>query len=140
MPDELTMQETARWLRFAKEDLDGATHRQSGVPRHSCLLAQQSAEKAIKSILAFLDLRIPKSHDLDMLKNLLPDEWEIKRRFDDLSELTFWAVESRYPGDLPEATTDDAKAAVLLAEEILISVESSLRKHGFKGGHRSGNH
>lgn len=67
-----------------------------------------------------------------MLKNLLPDEWEVKTRFDDLSELSFWAVESRYPGDLPEATEDDAEAAVLLAERILISVEGGLREHGFR--------
>ncbi len=131
MTDDLIVREAARWLRFAKEDLDGAMKRQSGVPRHSCLLAQQSAEKAIKSVLAFLDLRIPRSHDLDMLKNLLPDEWEVKTRFDDLSELSFWAVESRYPGDLPEATSDDADAATSLAERILTSVENSLREHGF---------
>jgi HEPN domain-containing protein len=131
MPDELIMRETARWLRFAKEDLDAAVKLQSGIPRHSCLLAQQSAEKAIKSILAFLDLRIPKSHDLDMLKNLLPDEWEVKTRFDNLSQLSFWAVESRYPGDMPEATRDDADAAVRLAEQVLTSVENSLRKNGF---------
>lgn len=131
MPDDLIMQETARWLRFAKEDLDAAIMLQSGTPRHSCLLAQQSAEKAIKSIFVFLDMRISKSHDLDMLKNLLPDEWEVKTRFDDLSELSFWAVESRYPGDMPEATGEDADAAVRLAKEILISVENSLRENGF---------
>ena len=62
MPDDLAAREAARWLRFAKEDLDGARQRQSGVPRHSCMLAQQSAEKALKSVLAFLDLRIPKTH------------------------------------------------------------------------------
>lgn len=27
MPDELIMREAARWLRFAKEDLDGALKR-----------------------------------------------------------------------------------------------------------------
>lgn len=131
MPDDLIMQETARWLRFAKEDLDAAIMLQSGTPRHCCLLAQQSAEKAIKSIFVFLDMRIPRSHDLDMLKNLLSDEWEVKTHFDDLSELSFWAVESRYPGDMPEATGEDADTAVRLAKGILISVENSLRENGF---------
>lgn len=123
MPDELVLQETARWLRYAIEDLDAAIALQSGTPRHSCLLAQQSAEKAIKSIYVFLDLRVPRSHDLDMLRNLLPEGWSIKERFDDLSELSFWAVESRYPGDANTATT--------LAKDILSCVTDSLKNNGF---------
>lgn len=131
MPDELVIQETARWLRYAQEDLDTATSLRPGVPRHSCLLAQQSAEKAIKSIYVFLDMRVPKSHDLDMLRNLLPDNWNTKSRFESLSELSFWAVESRYPGDMPEATADDADAAVRMADEVLRSVEDDLQANGF---------
>jgi len=127
MPDELILQETARWLRYAREDLDAAIALQSGTPRHSCLLAQQSAEKAIKSIYVFLDLRVPRSHDLDMLRNLLPDGWDIKTRFDSLSELSLWAVESRYPGDMPEASREDADAATALAESVLCCVEDNLR-------------
>lgn len=132
MPDEAILQETARWLRYAEEDFDGAdTLRTSGTPRHSCSLAQQSAEKALKSIYAFLDMRIVKSHDLDMLKNLLPGGWDVKTRFPDLSELSFWAVESRYPGNLPEAAAEDADAAVALAGEVLASVKRGLREHGY---------
>ena len=78
-------------------------------------------------------MRIPKSHDLDMLKNLLPDGWDVKTRFTELSELSFWAVESRYPGDLPEATAEDADIALALAREVLASVESGLRDHGYPG-------
>ncbi|MHB9037084.1 MAG: HEPN domain-containing protein [Armatimonadota bacterium] len=131
MPDELVMLETARWLQYTREDLDAAIALQSGTPRHSCLLAQQSAEKAIKSIYVFLDQRVPRSHDLDMLISQLPDGWDIKTRFDDLSELSFWAVESRYPGDAPEATRDDADCAVALAKDVLSCVEKSLQNNGF---------
>lgn len=131
MPDELILLETARWLRYAREDLDAAIVLQPGIPRHSCLLAQQSAEKAIKSIYVFLNLRVPRSHDLDMLKNLLPNEWEIKKRFDSLSELSIWAVESRYPGNFLEAAKEDAEAAINMAKDILLCVESDLHKNGF---------
>ena len=131
MPDELILLETTRWLRYAREDLDAAIALKPTTPRHSCLLAQQCAEKAIKSIYVFLDLRVPRSHDLDMLKNLLPDEWNIKARFNDLSELSVWAVESRYPGDMPEATKEDADAATNMAKDILCCVDSDLRKKGF---------
>lgn len=131
MPDDLVIEETARWLRYAGEDLDGARTALSGTPRHACLLAQQSAEKAIKSIFVFLDERVPRSHDLDMLKNLLPDGWTIKSRFDDLSQLSFWAVESRYPGAMPDATREDADAAVRLAQDVLRCIEDDLSRHGF---------
>ena len=76
-------------------------------------------------------MEIPRSHDLDLLKNLLPAGWDIKTRFDDLSELGFWAVESRYPSDLPEATGDDADAAVALAGDVLALVEQDLIDNGF---------
>jgi len=131
MPDDLVLQETNRWLTYAREDLDAALALRLGVPRHACLHAQQSAEKAIKSIYVFLDMRVPRSHDLDMLRNLLPDGWDIKTRFDDLSELSLWAVESRYPGNWPEARHEEAEAAVALAKEVLACVEQGLRDNGY---------
>jgi len=78
MPDESIIHETGRWLRYAREDMDAAVAlRDNSTPRHSCMLAQQSAEKAIKSIYAFLNVTIPKTHDLDMLANQLPADWEV---------------------------------------------------------------
>lgn len=131
MRHDLIMAEAARWLRYANEDYNAAVLlQQTDTPRHACLMAQQSAEKAIKSIHAFLDNPIHKSHDLDLLKNLLPDGWAIKTQFPDLSELSFWAVESRYPGDLPEASREDADAALSMAKAILDSVQNDLHKHG----------
>ncbi len=44
MPDEPVLIETARWLRYATEDLDAAFANLTGPPRHSCMLAQQSAD------------------------------------------------------------------------------------------------
>lgn len=131
MQRDLTMAEATRWLRYAREDYDAAVLlRQTGTPRHTCLMAQQSAEKAIKSIYAFLDKPIPRSHDLDLLKNLLPDGWGVKTLFPDLSELSFWAVESRYPGDMPEATAEDAGTALTMAKAVLASVQNDLDNHG----------
>lgn len=131
MPDELVTQETARWLRYAREDLAAAVVNLAGPARHSCLFAQQSVEKAIKSIYVFLDLPVPRTHDLDVLRNLLPDGWDIKIRFPDLSALSMWAVESRYPGNLPEATREHANTATALAQRVLHCVEQNLRANGY---------
>jgi HEPN domain-containing protein len=54
--------ETQRWLRYAREDLEGAETllaQRVVVPRHICWLSQQSVEKAIKAILVFLGSIFP---------------------------------------------------------------------------------
>lgn len=107
---ELVVREAYRWLRFSAEDLNVAHRLLTGdpsVPRHVCWLAQQSAEKALKAALVLEGIEFPYSHDLDALRNLLPDGWSIREDLPDLAELTEWAVEARYPGDWPEATQEE---------------------------------
>ena len=50
----------------------------------------------------------PFTHDLDALRNRLPEGWQVRTTHTDLAELTQWAVETRHPGDWPEATESDA--------------------------------
>ncbi len=127
--------EARRWLRFAREDLAAAeaTIEQSDVaPRHVCWLAQQAAEKAIKAVLVLLQIDFPKTHDLDALRNLVPEDWQVKRDHPDLAGLTEWAVEARYPGDWPEALEKDARSAVERARGVWTSVEADFTSRGFK--------
>jgi HEPN domain-containing protein len=121
--------EARRWLRFADEDIDAAEALCTDpdvVPRHACWLAQQAAEKALKGALVVEGINFPFRHDLDALRALLPDGWRVKTDHPDLAELTEWAVEARYPGDWPEATTDDAKRAVAQARALVESVRADL--------------
>ena len=55
------------------------------VPRHICWLAQQSLEKALKAILVFLALDFPRRHDLDALRNLVPQDWQVTTAHADLA-------------------------------------------------------
>ena len=76
-PDELTA-EAGRWLRFAAEDLEAAEALRSApgvAARHVATLAQQSAEKAVKAGLVLLDVDPPRTHNLELLVDLLPDDW-----------------------------------------------------------------
>src|SRR4051812_29769796 len=100
------LREVDRWLRYAHEDLRAAELlvEQGGVPRAACFHAQQVAEKAIKTIFVFLQVDFPYTHDLNRLRNLIPEGWPIKEKLPNLAGLSLWAVEPRYPGDLPEAT------------------------------------
>ena len=126
--------EAVRWLRYAKEDLNTAEvlFRDDCISRHICWLAQHSVEKALKSIFVFLQVDFPRSHDLDLLRNLIPEGWSVGVTEVDLAALSEWAVESRYPGDWPDATPNDAKAALEHARIILDLVVADYATRGFR--------
>lgn len=92
--------EAKRWINYSESDL-GAAHvlleSEEFFPRQICFFAQQCAEKAIKAILVFEEVNFRKNHDLDRLRDLIPEGWKVKEQFPDLAELTIWSVESRYP-------------------------------------------
>jgi HEPN domain-containing protein len=129
--------EVRRWLRFAHEDLTAAESlldQSDAIPRHACWLAQQAAEKALKAVLVFLQINFPRRHDLDALRNLIPDGWKLKASHPDLANLTEWTVEARYPGDWPDAVEADAQRAVEQARAVWESVTDDLELHGFQAG------
>jgi HEPN domain-containing protein len=126
--------ETGRWLRYAREDLLAAEAMLKWPemqPRHVCWLAQQAAEKALKTALVFLQIDFPRTHDLDALRNLVADGWRLKNDHPDLASLTEWAVEARYPGHWPEAVEADARSAVWQARCIWESLRDDLTERGF---------
>jgi hypothetical protein len=56
-------------------------------PRQICFL-RNNVGKAIKAILIFEEVYFPKSHDLDRLRDLIPEGWKVKEQFSDLAGLT----------------------------------------------------
>jgi HEPN domain-containing protein len=126
--------EVRRWLRYAQEDLIAAESLivlQTIASRHVCWLAQQAVEKALKSVLVFLQIDFPRRHDLDALRNLIPVGWPLKEEHPDLADLTEWAIEARYPGDWPNATEEDARSAMQQARAVGQSGCRDLASHGF---------
>lgn len=125
---------TSRWLRYADEDLVTAETllKQPHVPpRQACWHAQQAAEKTLKVVLIFLEIYFSRTHDLDALRNLVPDSWHLKTVHPDLSNLTRWALEACYPEDMSETTNADASKAVEQARTVWTSVFTALKEHGY---------
>ena len=119
------------WMNYANTDLRAAyALLESGefFPRQICFLAQQCGEKAIKAILIYEEVNFPKHHDLDRLRDLVPEGWKVKEQFPDLAELTIWAVESRYPGDTPDVVEQEARETLRLAEAVFDAVSTELEK------------
>lgn len=122
-----------QWLRYARGDL-AAAQRHIGIdePRHVCWFAQQATEKALEAALIWLGISFPFTHDLDMLRELLPTDWPFKAEHADLAFLTAWAVAARYPGMMPEPGPADARAAVAQARAAVDSLLRDLTTHGFE--------
>ncbi len=99
-------------------------------PHHACWLCQQSAEKALKAALVFESIAFPHTHDLDVLKNLLPKDWAVRDAHSDLSDLAEWAIEARYPGTWSEPTNADAVVVESKARLVYDAVEDEFRRRG----------
>lgn len=122
--------DAGRWLEYARSDLAAAGTLAADpdhYPRQICYLAQQSIEKALKAALIRQRIEFPFSHDLDRLRNLLPDLWQVKAAFPDLAEMTIWAIEARYPADMPEVLPADAARAIAVAKALLEVIEEDMQ-------------
>ena len=130
---DVVVQEARRWLQFSAEDLDVAQRLladRSSAPRHVCWLSQQAADKALKAALVLEEIDFPYTHDLNALRNLLPDSWPVRVDQTDLTQLNQWAVEARYPGEWPEATEADAVRAESEARATRDSVLAEFQRCG----------
>jgi len=70
--------------------------------------------------------------DVDLLV-VLPkvehdNNWKIKDAFPHLYDLSVWAVESRYPGDMPDVSEGEARQTLRLAESVVNEVKKELEE------------
>jgi HEPN domain-containing protein len=90
-----------------------------------CFHCQQTAEKYLKALLKEHGVSIPKTHDLDVLLNLLlPHQPKIASLRRVLNILTQYAVEYRYPG--LHASSRQAQAALQHAGRVREQVRRAL--------------
>ena len=67
-----------------------------------------------------------KTHDLAVLVALAPDADADAFHAVDLQRLQQWAVDARYPADLPDLTRGDASEVLAIAESVLEIVADAL--------------
>jgi HEPN domain-containing protein/predicted nucleotidyltransferase len=114
--------DAATWLRYAEEDLTAAQRMIEGrgwAPRIACFHAQQAAEKAFKAVLVAQGIPLQHTHNLVLLRDLVPSGLRASRIEGNLKRLSEWAVVIRYPGAQPDATRSDAEEAVAKARGIV---------------------
>lgn len=131
-PDNL-LQEAWEWIRYAEADIAiaEAPLPEKGMYEHLCFHAQQTAEKAIKSILVSQGITVPKTHNIEYLLTLIPSDISIESLPTNASKLTGYATIFRYPGEEEPVSLGDYLELLTFARIILtwaISVLDSIEE------------
>lgn len=116
-----------RWLNQAQQDLNDARFNLSGQRYNvACFLAQQAAEKALKSYLLRKGAEDVWGHSI---KELCDDAMEFDEQFTQISKIAAsldkYYIPTRYPDALPGGIPseafdeDDARKAISLAQKII---------------------
>lgn len=111
------LSDPSEWLRFAQADLAASRLllTDAELPfRLACFHAQQAAEKALKAALVQGSVEFRKTHDLVVLAGLQTEPLRSQVSKLDLQLLKQWAVDGRYPADLPDITSIDAASVLAI--------------------------
>ena len=116
------------WLDRARSNLIRARHHQEGIYLEDlCFDAQQAAEKALKGLLLAVADDFPYTHDIRTLLTILKREgFSVPESVAAASELTDFAVESRYPGVVEPVEWEEYERALNLADTVVQWVEQRL--------------
>jgi HEPN domain-containing protein len=111
----------AHWLRHAHSDLALARAQdQPGVLLEAlCFHAQQAAEKALKAVLLRRGIAFPRTHDIEVLLNLLPAVVEVTADVEEARVLTQYAVVTRYPGTEEPVAEAEYQDAIRIADAVV---------------------
>ena len=120
-PKRLPPDDPREWLRRANSNLVHARDSSHGVCLEDlCFDAQQTAEKAIKSVFVLRGERFPLIHDLeDLLQRLERNGVKIPQYLWNAAELSRFAVVTRYPGLSPLVTARKYRRAIRIAETVV---------------------
>lgn len=112
-----------RWLRKAESDLKSARillDARDVVTDTICFHCQQAIEKYLKAFLTSKNVRFERIHDLLTLLELCIQKDKDFEKLDKerIFELTFYAVDLRYPDEFYIPSIEEAKSALNIATEV----------------------
>lgn len=129
-PNEFIKEKAREWLAKAENDLKSAEiilADQNPPTDTACYHCQQAVEKYLKGLLTYYQIDFIKTHDLDYLYKLASQKIKLNDYKDEIISLNKYAVEARYPADIPILySTDEAKSALNQAKDIINYIKSKL--------------
>ena len=111
------------WLRRAKSNLARAElgkQVEDILYEDLCFDAQQAVEKALKGLMIFLVIDVPKTHSVGYLLKSIEESGKVAvpENLREAALLTDYAVTARYPGDWEPIDEAEYRHAVSLANEV----------------------
>jgi HEPN domain-containing protein len=112
-----------QWIKYSRTDLNMAKaslELSREYKNVAAFLAQQSAEKVIKAYLTSKQIRVPKTHDMNLLlKEVSKMDVDLAKQLSKAESLTIYAVTYRYP-DAQRKPLSAAKVrtAIKVAERV----------------------
>lgn len=129
-PHDVRRRLVREWLHKADADLGLAEHllaEGAAYPNAIAFHSQQAAEKYLKAFLVSCDISFPKTQDLAALLDLTqPAHANLAESLQDVIVLTPYGAGLRYPGDRPDATSDEACEAVAHAQKVRKAIHDAL--------------
>lgn len=122
------------WLIKADNDLKVAEHeicveRNERVTEAVCFHCQQAVEKYLKAYLIFCRIDFGKTHNIEYLIELCSQRDKEFRKIE-AGNLSFYAVEIRYPDDFYIPAVKEAQESIKIAKQVkkfvLQRIESSI--------------
>jgi len=118
------------WLRKADEDayiIDSLPRDRAGLANAIAFHAQQAVEKYLKAFLTWHQVSFPKTHDLERLLVLVESvDKKLAAELANVSLLTIYGTELRYPGDRPDASDEEAQETIALMHKTRDAVRGAL--------------
>ena len=111
------------WLQRAKSNLSRAElgrQKEDILYEDLCFDAQQAVEKTLKGLMAYLKIKIPRTHSIGFLLKILSNskKVDVPRELREAVVLTDYAVTARYPGNWEPLCNQDYRKAVQLARDV----------------------
>jgi HEPN domain-containing protein len=120
-----------QWLARAQSNLDRARAGKTGATilyEDLCFDCQQASEKSLKGLLVARDLESPHTHIIAaLLQTLERNGIVIPEEIKASSDLTDYAVNTRYPGMYEPIRDDEYQEALAVAERVVAWVHTELR-------------
>ena len=130
--DEKALLVAREWAMKGENDLKNAAHTlEMGkeCPTDTvCFHAQQCVEKYLKALLVLKDIHFPKTHNIEEIIALVPENLRPKLDDKEQDRLTEYATVTRYPGDYDPISLGEAKEAVKIARRVRSHIRKLLPK------------
>jgi len=127
MKDEALVEE---WLKRAHSNLERAKAGKISdeiLFEDLCFDCQQAVEKSIKAFLVHRNIEFDKIHSISKLLKQIEDAGiTVPEEIKETSELTVYAVDTRYPGDYDPVTEPEYRLALTMAEKVIKWAEEKI--------------